>query len=165
MCLRCLRNERDEHERGGGPVSAGWIAAPRCEGGLALHPWTPQRPMKRRRRKSEAAPPANQGVGARPEARGGCGGLTDDDATRRRRLELHPRAASGRAEAPRLGGSQCKGDAKWACLSQLVVGRGWTLGHHFGAPPCGHSRFERSYSTKWAPAVTAQSWPIIPRLV
>ena len=56
--------------------------------------------MKRRRRKSEAVPPANQGVGARPEARGGCGGLTGGDATEASRVNhSRGRARAGQAEA------------------------------------------------------------------
>ena len=61
--------------------SGAWGGSRRCDAreGLALYPWTPQRPMARRRRKSEAVPPANQGVavGAHSEARGGCEGLTN----------------------------------------------------------------------------------------
>ena len=91
----CLRDERDGRARGRRCERGGSRGCDAREG-PPHHPWAPQHPPAEGGRKGEAAPPANQDVGARAAARGGCGGPTDGDGTAAS-CQNHPRATTPRA--------------------------------------------------------------------
>jgi len=117
-CARgaCATSETDGHARGRGCGRGG---AQGCDAreGLASHPWAPQHPTGESARKSKAAAAANQGVGARAEARGGCGGLTGGDAA--------PSSCWNRPRAPSCATRRAEGqirDAVPVQLSQLLGG-------------------------------------------